>query len=53
MLKIWSYSLLCDKHLDHKDGEEDEGGTANIMFEHRQIQGTVLRGGKTEHTLTS
>lgn len=50
---IWSYSLLCDKHLNQKDAEEDEGGTANIMFEHRQIQVSVLRRGETEHTWTS
>lgn len=51
--KFWSYSLLCDKHLNHKDAEEDEGGTANIVFEHWQIQGSVLRGQETEDTWTT
>lgn len=31
---IWSYLLICDKHLNQKDAEEDECGTANIVFEH-------------------
>lgn len=45
---LWFYSLLCDKHLDHKDAEEDEGGTAHIVFEHGQVQGSVLEREKAE-----
>lgn len=41
--------LVCDEHLNHKDAEEDEGGTANVVLEHGQVQGSVLQRRK-EHT---
>lgn len=44
--RIWSYSLVCDKHLNQEDADEDDGSTADIMFEHGQIQGSVLERGK-------
>lgn len=46
--KLKTYSLPCNKHLNDEDTEEDEGGTAGVVFEHRQIQGSILR--KAEDT---
>lgn len=47
--KTWLYLLFCDKHLDQKDAEEDESGTANIVFEHWQVQGSVLEREEHKH----
>lgn len=47
-MEIWFYLLLCDKHLNYKDTEEDEGCTSHIVLEHRQVQESVLRRGKEE-----
>lgn len=47
--KTWLDSLLCDKHLDQKDAEEDESGTADIVFEHWQVQGSVLEREEHKH----
>lgn len=48
--RSWSYLLFCDEHLNRKYAEEDEGGATHVVFEHRQIQGSVLeRGKKTQH----
>lgn len=53
MTEFGFHLLLCDKQLNHKDAEEDEGCTAHIVFEHGQIQRSVLERQKTERGSTS
>lgn len=48
--ELQSNSLLGDQHLDQKDAEEDEGGTAHVVFEHWQVQGAVLEAQEHKHT---
>lgn len=36
------YSLLSDNDLNQEDAEKDDCGTGDVVFEHRQVQGSVL-----------
>lgn len=47
--ELQSYSLLGDEHLDQKDAEEDKRGTAHVVLEHWQVQGSVLEPQEHKH----